>query len=103
MEQVTRTNNYPCFNCGLPGHLARDCRLPRKQFNYKPLAPVPTSSTQDHKKKAAPIKTGRVNYTTLEDVTDGTQVMMGIFSVNSALLLCCLILEHLIHLSVKPA
>ena len=65
MQQVTRTNNYPCFNCGLPGHLARDCRLPRKQFNYKPLAPVPTSSTQDHKKKAAPIKTGRVNYTTL--------------------------------------
>jgi len=82
MQQVTRTNNYPCFNYGLPGHLARDCRLPRKQFNYKPFAPVPTASTQDHKKKAAPIKTGRVNYTTLEDVTDGTQVMTGMFSVN---------------------
>ena len=82
MQQVTRTNNYPCFNCGFPGHLARDCRLPRKQFNYRPLAPVPTASTQDHKKKAAPIKIGRVNYTTLEDVTDGTQVMTGTFSVN---------------------
>ena len=82
MQQVTRTSIYPCFNCRLPGYLARDCRLPRKQFNYKPLAPVSTASTQDHKKKAAPIKTGRVNYTTLEDVTDGTQVMTGMFSVN---------------------
>ena len=82
MQQVTRTSNYPCFNCGLPGHLARDCRLPHKQFNYKPLAPVPTASTQDHKKKAAPIKTGHVNYTTLEDITDGTQVMTGMFSIN---------------------
>ena len=62
--------------------MARDCRLPRKQFNYKPLAPVPTASTQDHKKKATPIKTGCMNYTTMEDVTDGTQVMTGTFFVN---------------------
>ena len=82
MLQVTRTNNYPCFNCGLPGHLARDCRLPRKQFNYKPLAPISTSSTQDNNKKTVPAKTGRVNYTTLEDVTEDTQVMTGMFSIN---------------------
>ena len=101
MQQVTRTTNYPCFNCGLPGHLARDCHLPRKQFNYRPLAPVLTASTQDHKKKAAPIKTGRVNYTTLEDVTDGTQVMTGMFSVNQCHVVVLFDPEHLIHLSAK--
>ena len=62
--------------------MARDCRLPRKQFNYKPLAPISTSSTQDNKKKTVPAKTGRVNYTALEDVTEGTQVMTGMFSIN---------------------
>jgi len=56
--------------------------LPRKQFNYKPSAPVPTPSTQDTKKKTAPTKTGRVNYTTLEDVAEGAQVMTGMFSIN---------------------
>ena len=47
-----------------------------------PSPPVPTSSTQNSKKKAAPIKTGRVNYTALEEVTEGTQVMTGMFSIN---------------------
>ena len=30
----------------------------------------------------APVKTGRVNYTTLEDVPEDTQVMVGIFSIH---------------------
>ena len=56
--------------------------MSRRQVNYQPPTPISTSSTQHNKKKTIPIKTGRVNYTTLEDVIDGTQVMMGMFSVN---------------------
>ena len=56
--------------------------MPRRQANYQPPTPISTSSTQHNKKKTVPIKTGRVNYTTLEDITDGTQVMTGMFFVN---------------------
>ena len=56
--------------------------MPRRQVNYKPPAPISTSSTQDNKKKIVPVKTGRMNYTALEEVTEGTQVMTGIFSIN---------------------
>ena len=56
--------------------------MPRRQVNYQPPTPISTSSTQHNKKKTVPIKMGRVNYTTLEDITDGTQVMTGMFSVN---------------------
>ena len=37
----------------------------------------------------------------MEDVPEGTQVMAGMFSIITALLLCYLILEHPIPLSVK--
>jgi predicted aspartyl protease len=56
--------------------------MSRIQVNYQPPTPITTSSTQDNKKKNVHAKTGRVNYTALEDVTKGTQVMTGMFSVN---------------------
>jgi len=58
--------------------------MPRRQVNYQPSTLISTSSTQGNK-KIVPVKTGRVNYTALEDVTEGTQVMKGMFSVNQRL------------------
>ena len=56
--------------------------MPPKQSNYKTPAPAQHSIQQTQKKKVAPVKTGRVNYTTLEDVPEGTQVMAGMFSIH---------------------
>jgi len=56
--------------------------MPPRQDYYKTPAPGQGSSQKDQKKKIIPAKTGRVNYTTLEDVPEGTQVMAGMFSVN---------------------
>jgi hypothetical protein len=56
--------------------------MPPKQSNYKTPALVQGPIQQTQKKKVAPVKTGRVNYTTLEDVPEGTQVMAGMFSIH---------------------
>ena len=56
------------------------CHLGR--ITTKTPAPGQGSSQKDQKKKIVPAKTCRVNYTTLEDVPEGTQVMVGMFSIN---------------------
>jgi hypothetical protein len=43
----------------------------------------------------AMVKTGRVNYTTMEDIPEGEQVLVGIFSLNGHLAII------LIHLGVS--
>ena len=101
MPQVTRPNNYPYYHCGNLGHFARDCPMPPRQNNYKTSAPDQGFSQQNQKKKIVLAKTGHVNYTTLEDVPKGTQVMAGMFSIDHCPGTVLFDSGHPIPLSVK--
>jgi hypothetical protein len=63
------TSGHVCFNYGQTSHFACDCTAPKK------------NNTQGHQKVAI-AKTGRINYTTMEDISKGEQVLMGTFSLN---------------------
>jgi hypothetical protein len=76
MGVVPRT----CYNCGQVGHIVRDCTAPRwtsaprprSHFNQSPRGPTKVIAT----------RTGRVNYTTVEDVPEGKCILVGTFSLN---------------------
>jgi hypothetical protein len=62
------------------GHFARECHQP-KQSN-SPRAPTPVVNQQrGHQKGHAP-RTGRANYTTVEEVPTGEEVLAGTFFLN---------------------
>jgi hypothetical protein len=61
-------------------HFARECRLP-KQSN-SPRAPAPVVNQQrGHQKGPAP-RAGHANYTTVEEIPTGEEVLAGTFSLN---------------------
>jgi hypothetical protein len=71
------TSGHTCFNCGRSGHFTREYTVSKKTPAQGHVTPSPCGPP-----KVASTKTGRVNYTTLEDVTKGEQVLTGMFSLN---------------------
>jgi hypothetical protein len=66
-----------CFNYGRSGHFAPECTAPKKTPAQGQVTPPPRGPP-----KVAAAKTGRVNYTTLEDIPKGERVLAGTFSLN---------------------
>jgi hypothetical protein len=66
---VGSSSSNICFNCGRTIHFARDCTALKKKnmLGWQ---------------KDAIAKTGRVKYTTMEDIPEGKQVLAGMFSLN---------------------
>jgi hypothetical protein len=76
MGVVPRT----CYNCGLVGHIVRDCTAPMQTSAPRPWSHCNQSPWGPMKVIAT--RTGRVNYTTIEDVPKGDRVLVGTFSLN---------------------
>jgi hypothetical protein len=76
-QQETTVVKAPCFNCGCDGHFARQCPDPKK--SKAPRYPVSTV-IQSRGQHMAPVsRSGRVNHTTVEDIPEGEEVLVGTF------------------------
>jgi hypothetical protein len=71
------TSGHSCFNCGLSGHFAQECPTPKKNATQDHITHPPHSP-----QKVAVAKTGRVNYTTMEDIPEDEQILASTFSLN---------------------
>jgi hypothetical protein len=69
--------SHTCFNFGRSGHFAQECTAAKKTATQGHIT-HPSRGPQ----KVAIAKTDRVNYTTLEDVPEGEQVLASMFSLN---------------------
>jgi hypothetical protein len=71
------TYGHTFFNCGRSGHFAQECTTPKKNTTQGHVSHPPCGP-----QKVVVAKTGSVNYTTMEDILQGEQVLVGMFSLN---------------------
>jgi hypothetical protein len=76
-QQETAVVKAPCFNCGRVGLFAQQCPNPKK--SKAPRYPVSTV-IQPRGQHMSPVsRSGCVNHTTVEDISDGEEVLVGTF------------------------
>jgi hypothetical protein len=71
---------YPCYNCRKISHFVKDCR--QSKLGNAPC--VPTIGVDQHRgQQRGPTPwTGRVNYTTMDGIPTGEEVLAGMFFLN---------------------
>jgi hypothetical protein len=71
------TSGHICFNYGCSGHFTRECTAPKKNATQGHITHPPCGPP-----KVAIAKTGHINYTPMENIPEGEQVLTGTFSLN---------------------
>jgi hypothetical protein len=71
------TSGHTYFNCGRSSHFAWEYPAPKKNVAQGHVTHPPCGP-----QKVVVAKTGRVNYTTMENIPEGETVLMGTFSLN---------------------
>jgi hypothetical protein len=62
------------------GHFARECRQPKESNSSR--APTPVVNQQRGHQKGLAAWAGRTNYTTVEEIPMGEEVLVGTFFLN---------------------
>jgi hypothetical protein len=74
---VARATSHTCFNCGCTSRFAWECPAPKKN-----QAQGHANHASHGQQKVVATKSGHVNCTTMEDIPEGEQVLVGMFSLN---------------------
>jgi hypothetical protein len=73
-QQYCQANENRCFTCGNTGHYAKNC--PRNQQRQGQNV-----NQNQGKRQKVQVRQGRLNFTTMADITEGAPVMASIFTV----------------------
>jgi hypothetical protein len=74
---VEAASSHTYFNYGHSDHFTRECPVPKKTAAQGHVTHPPRGQ-----QKVAVAKTGRINYTIMEDIPEGEQVLVGTFSLH---------------------